>query len=58
MPLARFEAGGVGVDVAMFADNERRRLPLSPTDGLAMKRLGLAEAEALAVMSVEQILEP
>jgi hypothetical protein len=56
VPLARFEAGEVGVDVAMFADDELRRLPLAPSDGLPMKRLNLAEAEALAALSADQIL--
>jgi hypothetical protein len=56
VPLARFEAGDVGIDVAMFADNDLRRLPLSPTDGLQMKRLTLQEAEALAMQDVEAIL--
>lgn len=57
VPLARFEAGDIGIDVAMFAESDLRRAPLSPTDGLVVKRLNLAEAEALAAVSVEQILE-
>jgi hypothetical protein len=48
IPLLRFEAGEVGVDVAVFAEQDLRRAPLSPADGLPMKRLGLAEAQALA----------
>lgn len=56
VPLLRFEAGEIGVDVAMFGEEDMRRTPLSPTDGLPMKRLGLAEAEALARVGVEEIL--
>lgn len=48
VPLVRFEAGEIGVDVAAFTQGDERRAPLSPTDGLVMKRLTLAEAEALA----------
>lgn len=56
VPLARFEAGDIGVDVAMFSFDDQRRTPLSPSDGLPMKRYTLAQAEALAAQSVEQIL--
>ena len=56
VPLLRFEAGEIGVDVAMFGAEELRRTPLSPSDGLPAKRLTLAEAQALAGISVEQIL--
>lgn len=56
VPLSRFEAGAVGVDVAMFMLDDQRRLPLSPTNGLPMKRLPLAEAEALARVPVDAIL--
>lgn len=56
VPLARFEAGGIGVDVAMFGLDDLRRTPLSPSDGLPMKRLKLAEAEALAALCVAEIL--
>jgi hypothetical protein len=48
VPLVKFEAGDVGVDVACFPDGEQRRLPLSPADGALMKRLGVAEVETLA----------
>ncbi|MDB5988465.1 MAG: hypothetical protein JWR16_3518, partial [Nevskia sp.] len=48
IPLVRFEAGEIGVDVAAFAPGDERRAPLSPTDGLVMKRLTLTEAEALS----------
>ena len=47
IPLLRFEADDVGVDVASFALGEERRLPLSPADGDPMRRLTLADAEAL-----------
>jgi len=47
VPLVRFEAGAVGVDVAVFGFGEDRRLPLSPTDGAAFRRLSLADAEKL-----------
>jgi hypothetical protein len=56
VPLLRFEAGGVGVDVAMFGADELRHTPLSPSDGLPAKRLGLVEAEALAQQDVNAIL--
>ena len=56
VPLARFEAGGIGIDVAMFSLDDQRRAPLSPSDGLPMKRLTLAQAEALAAITAEQIL--
>jgi hypothetical protein len=56
VPLLRFEAGELGVDVAMFGEDDLRRTPLSPSDGLPMKRLDLAEAEVLARLDVETIL--
>lgn len=56
VPLARFEAGGIGIDIAMFATDDQRRTPLSPSDGLPVKRLTLAQAEALAAQSVDEIL--
>lgn len=56
IPLLRFEAGEIGVDVAMFGEDDLRHAPLSPSDGLPMKRLGLAEAEALAQLDVDTIL--
>ena len=56
VPLLRFEAGEIGVDVAMFGEDDLRRTPLSPSDGLPAKRLTLAEAEALAKMEVDAIL--
>lgn len=56
VPLARFEAGDIGIDVAMFALDDQRRAPLSPSDGLPMKRLTLAQAEALAALDEASIL--
>jgi hypothetical protein len=56
VPLLRFEAGEIGVDVAMFGGDDLRRAPLSPTDGLPMKRLDLAEAQALARIEIDAIL--
>ena len=56
VPLLRFEAGEIGVDVAMFGAEDLRRTPLSPSDGLPMKRLDLGQAEALARVGVEEIL--
>ncbi len=47
VPLLRFEAGDVGVDVAAFRQGEERRLPLSPVDGASMSRLTASEVEAL-----------
>jgi hypothetical protein len=56
VPLLRFEAGEIGVDVAAFGEDDLRRTPLSPSDGLPMKRLDQAEAEALARLEVDAIL--
>lgn len=56
VPLARFEAGEIGVDVALFGLDDLRRTPLSPADGLPVKRLKLAEAEALAAIGEAEIL--
>jgi len=53
VPLARFEAGDIGVDVALFEPGQERRAPLSPADGLPSRRLTLAQAEALAAEPVE-----
>jgi hypothetical protein len=45
--VAGFEIEGVGVDVAVFGE-EDRRVPINPADGAPYKRLDLAQAEALA----------
>ena len=47
VPLVRFEAGDVGVDVAAFPPGDERRAPLSPADGAPMRRLDATEVEAL-----------
>lgn len=47
IPLASFDADGIGVDVAIFPLDEQRRPPLNPADGLAYKRLDLAAVEKL-----------
>lgn len=53
VPLACFEAGDVGVDVAMFDPEDLRRPPLNPADGQAYRRLDLAAASALASRGVQ-----
>lgn len=45
--LSRFEADGVGVDIAAFGEDQLRRLPLNPADGQAFKRLDAAAVAAL-----------
>lgn len=55
VPLARFEAGGIGVDVALFAPGQQRRAPLSPVSGRPAARLTLAEAERLAAAPVDSL---
>ena len=47
IPLASFDADGIGIDVAIFPLDEQRRPPLNPADGLAYKRLDLAAVEKL-----------
>lgn len=56
IPLARFKAGDIGVDVALFEPGQERRAPLSPTQGTPSKRLTLAQAEALAGEAIEGVL--
>ena len=50
VPLTRFEAGEIGIDVAMFDPDLLNRPPLSPSDGLPAKRLSLAQARRLAAL--------
>jgi len=50
-PLSRFEAGDIGVDVAMFDPDLLHRPPLSPSDGRPMRRLNLQQARQLAGVS-------
>lgn len=57
VPLVRFQAGAVGVDVALFMPGDERRAPLSPQDGLPAKRLTLAQAEALAAAAITTIFD-
>lgn len=47
VPLVRFEAGDIGVDVAAFAPGEERKLPISPANGEPMQRLTAADVVAL-----------
>lgn len=55
IPIVHFEADTVGVDVAMFPPDELRHPPLSPTNGLVMKRLTVAEAEKLAAQPIDTL---
>ena len=55
LPLACFELGGVGVDVALFAPGEERHAPVSPNDGKPARRLGLAAVEVLAAEAIEVV---
>lgn len=52
VPLACFQAGGVGVDVALFAPGQQRRAPLSLTSGRPALRLNLSDAEQLAAAPI------
>lgn len=53
VPTCEFMAGDVGVEVAIFPPGELRRAPLSPHDGLPMKRLDLQHAERLADQPID-----
>lgn len=55
VPLARFEAGAVGVDLALFAPGQQRQAPLSPVTGRPAPRLTLAEAEQLAAQPIDSL---
>ncbi|MES0874851.1 hypothetical protein [Sinimarinibacterium thermocellulolyticum] len=48
IPLLRFEIDGCGIDVAVFAEDERRHVPINPLDGKPFRRLDYAQAERLA----------
>lgn len=53
IPLVRFDARGLGVDAAVFPEDEIKRPPVNPTDGLPFKRLtgeGLARLMALSAL--------
>ena len=54
VPLARFVAGEVGVDVAVFYPHQIKLPPISPTDGLPMPRLRLTQVEALMASSASR----
>lgn len=56
VPTCEFQAGEVGVEMAMFPHEELRRPPLSPLDGLPMKRLDLAQAQRLAQEAIDLAL--
>ena len=47
LPAFRFMAGEVQVELVVFSARARRRTPLSPVDGRAMRRAKLAEVAAL-----------
>lgn len=47
VPLVHFEAGEVGVDLALFDRDGLRQAPLSPVTGRPAKRLNRAQVEAL-----------
>ena len=48
LPTCRFLADDVPVELVVFAERARRRVPLSPVDGRPMERAGLQAVEALA----------
>ena len=48
LPTCRFLADDVPVELVVFAERVRRRVPLSPVDGRPMERAPLRTVEALA----------
>lgn len=56
VPTCEFMAGEVGVEVAIFAPEQLRRAPISPHDGVPMKRLDLAQAQRLAEEPIDLAL--
>jgi len=48
LPTYRFMADDVPVELVVFAERARRRVPLSPVDGRPMRRAALRAVEALA----------
>ncbi|MGB0954817.1 MAG: hypothetical protein ACPGZP_02335 [Panacagrimonas sp.] len=46
-PIARFEAGDIGIDVAIFSADIDRHPPLSQIDGKPAKRLSATQLQAL-----------
>ncbi|HEX4873199.1 MAG TPA: hypothetical protein VFV27_12885 [Nevskiaceae bacterium] len=57
IPTCEFTAGDIAVEMAVFPAGEQRRPPLSPHDGLPVKRLDLAAAERLAAEPVDWVGE-
>lgn len=55
VPLACFQADRIGIDVALFAPEQLRRAPLSPSNGRPAPRLSLADAEKLAVAAIDSL---
>lgn len=53
IPSCEFRAGEIGIEMAVFALDDLRRAPLSPHDNLPVKRLDLAQAEALAELPID-----
>ncbi len=47
LPTCRFLADDVPVELVIFAERVRRRVPLSPVDGRPMERAALSAVEAL-----------
>ena len=47
LPTCRFMADDVPVELVVFAERTRRRVPLSPVDGRPMQRAALQAVEAL-----------
>lgn len=47
IPLLRFEADGIGMDIAVFGPESVRHPPLSPIDGRPARRLGAEQVQAL-----------
>ena len=48
LPTCRFMADDVPVELVVFAERARRRVPLSPVDGKPMQRAALQAVEALS----------
>ena len=46
-PLLRLDVNGCGIDVAVFAEDGARRVPINPLDGRAFRRINRAELERL-----------
>lgn len=47
LPLLRFEAGGLGLDIAVFETGDERQAPLSPVDGKPTRRLTADQVRGL-----------